>query len=106
MEVFFKNLTSDETSIEKLVEDLAMLANDVEDLVRVSGANLGEESRQELMTAVQKIKARCESIKEHAVAGVRATDRAIRTHPYSSLGVAFTGGLVLGALLFWRRRHR
>ena len=104
MEVFFKNLTSDETSIEKLVEDLAMLANDVEDLVRVSGANLAEESRQQLMSALQRVKARCESLRVHAVAGVRATDRAIRKHPYPSLGVAFAGGLLLGALLLCRRR--
>jgi ElaB/YqjD/DUF883 family membrane-anchored ribosome-binding protein len=103
MEVYFKNLTSEETSIEKLVEDLAMLANDVEDLVRVSGASLGEESRQQLMTAVERIKRRSDSLRVHAVAGVRATDRAIRSHPYSSLGVAVAAGLILGALLFRRR---
>jgi len=104
MEVFFKNLTSDETSIEKLVEDLAMLANDVEDLVRVSGAGLGEESRRELMTALERIKMRCESLKAHAMAGARETDRVIRRYPYPSLGIAIGAGLVLGALLCRRRR--
>ena len=104
MEVFFKNLTSDETSIEKLVEDLAMLANDVEDLVRVSGATLGEASRRELMSALQRVKMRLESLRVQAVAGVRATDRVIRKHPYPSLGVAFAGGVLLGALILCRRR--
>ena len=105
MEVYFKNLTSEEVSIEKLVEDLAMLANDVEDFVRVSGAGLAEDSREQLMTALQRIKTRCESLKGHALAGAKATDRAIRRHPYPSLGIVFAAGVVLGAAVFARRRR-
>ena len=102
MEVFFKNLTGDEVSVEKLVEDLMILADDVENLVLASGANLPEESREELMTAVQRLKGRCEAVKTHAIAGARATDKAIRTHPYQSLGIAFAAGFALASLL--RRR--
>src|SRR5688572_9378917 len=99
MEVFFKNLTGEEVSIEKLVEDLTVLAQDVEDLVKVSSANLGEESKEQLVTAIQCVKARCESLKTQAVAGAKATDRAIRMHPYTSLGIAVGVGFVLGALV-------
>lgn len=99
MEVFFKNLTGEEVSIEKLVEDLTVLAQDVEDLVKVSSANLGEESKEQLVTAIQRVKARCESLKTHAVAGAKATDRAIRMHPYTSLGIAVGVGFALGALV-------
>ncbi len=59
MEVYFKNLTNDAVSVEKLVDDLACLANDVEVLVKATRGNLGEESQQELLTAMQRIKARC-----------------------------------------------
>ena len=103
MEVFFKNLTGDEVSVEKLVEDLVMLANDVEHLVRTTGADLPEESRRELMTALQRLKSRCESLKTHAIAGARATDKVIRRYPYYSLGVALAVGFGL-ASLFQRKR--
>ena len=97
MEVFFKNLTGEEVSIEKLVEDLTVLAQDVEQLVKVSAANLGEESKAQLVTAAQRIKARCERLKSQAVAGAKATDRAIRLHPYTSLAIAVGVGFILGA---------
>lgn len=99
MEVFFKNLTGEEVSIEKLVEDLKVLAEDVEHLVKVSGANLAGDSKEQLVTAAQRVKQRCENLRVHAVAGARATDRAIRTHPYTTLGVALGVGFILGALV-------
>jgi ElaB/YqjD/DUF883 family membrane-anchored ribosome-binding protein len=98
MEVFFKNLTGEEVSIEKLVEDLTVLAQDVEELVKVSSGNLGEESKEQLVSAVQRIKARSERLRGQAVAGAKATDRAIRLHPYTSLGIAVGVGFLLGAL--------
>ena len=103
MEVYFKNLTGDEVSVEKLVEDLVMLANDVEDLVRATGSSLPDESKQELMTALERLKGRCEAVKTHAIAGAKATDKVIRTHPYYSLGIAFAAGFGLASLL---QRHR
>jgi ElaB/YqjD/DUF883 family membrane-anchored ribosome-binding protein len=98
MEVYFENLTNDAVSVEKLVDDLACLANDVEVLVKATRGNLGEESQQELLTAVQRIKARCESIRQNALAGLRATDRTIRRHPYLSLGAVLGVGFLVGAL--------
>jgi ElaB/YqjD/DUF883 family membrane-anchored ribosome-binding protein len=103
MEVYFKNLTGDEVSVEKLVEDLVMLANDVENLVRVSGSNLPDESKEELMSALDRLKRRCEVFKTHAITGAKATDKAIRTHPYHSLGIAFGLGFGLAALVLRRR---
>ena len=103
MEVYFKNLTGDEVSVEKLVEDLMMLADDMEDLVRATSTNLSEDSKEELMTALQRVKSRCEGLKGHALAGARATDKVIRNHPYYSLGIAFGVGFAL-ASIFQRRR--
>jgi ElaB/YqjD/DUF883 family membrane-anchored ribosome-binding protein len=99
MEVFFKNLTGEEVSIEKLVEDLTVLAQDVEELVKVSSVNLGEDSKEQLRSAAQRIRVRCERLKEHAIAGAKATDRAIRLHPYTALGIAVGVGFVLGAIV-------
>jgi ElaB/YqjD/DUF883 family membrane-anchored ribosome-binding protein len=98
MEVYFENLTNDTVSVEKLVDDLACLANDVEVLVKATRGNLGQESQQELLTAMQRIKARCESIRQNALVGLRATDRTIRRHPYLALGAVLGLGFLLGAL--------
>lgn len=99
MEVYFKNLSSEETSTEKLVEDLMLLVHDAEDLIEATGATLGHESREHLRTALERVKSRSEKIKEHAVASAQATDRLIRKHPYSSLGLAFGVGLLMGMLV-------
>ena len=42
-------------------------------------------------------------VKEHAVDGAKATDEAIREHPYQSIGIALGVGVLLGLLL--RRRN-
>lgn len=59
-------------------------------------ADKGREAAGRLNAAVQSAKA---NIQEKTVASARATDRAIRQHPYESLGVAFGLGLVIGVLI-------
>lgn len=43
-----------------------------------------------------------EHLEDRAVAGARVTDRAIRSNPYQSLGVALGAGVVIGILLHRR----
>lgn len=99
MEVYFDNLTAENASLDKLAEDVTLLLQDAEALVQASGGNLSEASRAEMQSALERVKTRGQRIKQQALAGVRATDRVIRRHPYQSLGVAFSLGLLLGALL-------
>ena len=99
MEVYFKNLTDEGVSVEKLVEDLMCLTNDVEGLVKATTASRGPDSQQELATALERIKARCQSIKQSVVAGAQATDQLIHRHPYSSIGVMLGLGILAGALI-------
>ena len=99
MEVYFKNLSSDDASAEKLVEDLMMLVQDAEQLVKVTGANMAEASRHELVSALERVKTRAESIKQRAVAGAQATDRLIRDNPYRSLAVVFGVGVIAGMII-------
>jgi ElaB/YqjD/DUF883 family membrane-anchored ribosome-binding protein len=104
MEVYFKNLSAEETPTERLVEDVMALVNEAEDFVKLSSANLGDGDKQELKTALERIKTQCEKVKQHALAGAREADRLIRRHPYSSLGIAFGAGILLG--LFLKRDSR
>jgi ElaB/YqjD/DUF883 family membrane-anchored ribosome-binding protein len=98
MEVFFKNLTAEGIATDRLVEDLHSLVEETEELLRRTGVGLAEESREQLFTNLQKLKACSVTLRAQAKAGVRATDRVIRDHPYSSLGLVFLTGLGLGFL--------
>jgi ElaB/YqjD/DUF883 family membrane-anchored ribosome-binding protein len=56
----------------------------------------GREAATRLATALDSARTR---VQEGTVAGAKATDRAIREHPYQSLGVAFGAGVLIGVLI-------
>src|SRR2546430_11879593 len=104
MEVYYKDLISEETSLEKLVDDLARVVQGADELAQASGVHLPEEKRREITTRLDRLKEQCGKLKEQAMSGARATDKLLRKHPYSSLGVAFGCGLLIGALVFRRSK--
>jgi len=59
-------------------------------------ADATREAANRLSTAMQTAK---NNIQEKTTASARATDRAIRQHPYESLGIAFGVGLLLGVII-------
>ena len=99
METYFSNITAGEGTKEKLVQDLMTLVNDAEALVKATGGQLADKSRAELNTALDRVKASCHKLQDHAVAGARSADRIIREHPYQSVGVAFGVGLLIAVLV-------
>src|SRR6266404_5861756 len=56
----------------------------------------GRETARRLGTAWESAKS---SVQERAVTSAKATDRAIRDHPYESIGIAFGIGVLLGVLI-------
>jgi ElaB/YqjD/DUF883 family membrane-anchored ribosome-binding protein len=56
----------------------------------------GKAAAGRLTQALDTAKSR---VQESTVAGAKATDRAIREHPYESLGVAFGLGVLIGVLI-------
>ena len=99
MEVYFKNLTAENASLDQLAEDVCLLVQEAEALVQVTGDNLSEASKAGLQSVLERVKTRGERIKQQALAGARATDRVIRQYPYQSLGIMFGLGIIMGALL-------
>ena len=99
MEVYFENLTAENASLDKLADDVCLLLQDAEALVKATGAQLSEESKAELENALARVKTRGERIKQQALTSARATDRIIRQYPYQSLGVVFGVGVLVGALI-------
>jgi len=56
----------------------------------------GREAAGKLSAALVNAKTK---IQEQTTAGARATDRAIREHPYESIGIAFGVGVLIGVLI-------
>lgn len=99
METFFKNMTGEEGTKQRLVKDLITLVHDAEDLVKATGGDIAEKSKKEIMEALERVKASCQRLEEQAATTLRAADRAIRKHPYESMGIALGVGVVVGVLL-------
>jgi ElaB/YqjD/DUF883 family membrane-anchored ribosome-binding protein len=82
--------------------DLGTLAEDARALMAATADVAGEkvsEARKRLAAALdsgQKIFGR---VKEKAVEGAKATDEAVREHPYQAIGIALGVGALLGYLL-------
>jgi ElaB/YqjD/DUF883 family membrane-anchored ribosome-binding protein len=103
MELYYKDLISEDASLERLVDDLMLVVQGANEFAEAAGANLPQIKREEIQTHLQRLKESCRRIKEQAVAGAVATDKVLRQHPYSSLGIAFAFGLLTGTL-FCRKR--
>jgi ElaB/YqjD/DUF883 family membrane-anchored ribosome-binding protein len=103
MELYYKDLISEDASLERLVDDLMLVVQGANEFAEAAGANLTQIKRQEIQTHLQRLKDSCRRIKAQAVASAVATDKVLREHPYSSLGIAFACGLLTGTLVTRKR---
>ena len=99
MEVYYKDLISKETSLEKLVDDLAVAVRGADHLAEAVAGHLPARQRQQFKSRLEQFKHSCERLKSQAVVGARAADKTLRQYPYSSIGFAFSLGLLAGTLL-------
>ncbi len=107
MELYYKDLISEEASLEKLVDDLALVVQGVEEFAQAAKAQLEPSRQQELASRLQTLKERCRRVKQRLLAGGMAAGKAVRAYPYYSAGFAFALGLLGGILLGRKRRlHR
>jgi ElaB/YqjD/DUF883 family membrane-anchored ribosome-binding protein len=72
--------------------------------VDVAGEKVGE-ARKRLAAALERGKEIAGDVRDKAVAGAKATDKAVREHPYQAIGIALGVGMLLGYLVA-RRRSR
>jgi ElaB/YqjD/DUF883 family membrane-anchored ribosome-binding protein len=103
METHFDAMQSENPiSREKVKDDLRVLMRDAEELLKVTAGDVSEkakEARSRLAEAIEKAKTTCHRLEEKTVAAAKATDKAIREHPYESIGIAFGVGILLGVLI-------
>jgi ElaB/YqjD/DUF883 family membrane-anchored ribosome-binding protein len=98
MELYYKDLISEDASLDKLVDDLLQVVQGAGELAQATGANLGS-GREEITSRLQRLKEGCNRVRQHAVGSALATDKVLRRYPYSFAGFAFAAGLVVGAIL-------
>ena len=96
MEVYFKDLISEEASLERLVDDLSRVVQGVDDLAKAIGVNLAEPSHSEVAHRLSHLKEKCQAMKLQVIEKARATDRMVRENPYPTLAIAFVVGLLAG----------
>jgi ElaB/YqjD/DUF883 family membrane-anchored ribosome-binding protein len=68
------------------------------------GESEKHELRAKLEAATEKAKEVCKRLQEETVAAAKATDKAVREHPYQAIGIAFGVGLLIGVLVTRCRR--
>ncbi|MCU0770525.1 MAG: DUF883 domain-containing protein [Verrucomicrobia bacterium] len=108
METHFENIEREHEAISKdrVVGDLKTLARDAEELLKATAGEMGEkmsekakQARSRLAIALEQAKVSCARWEDKTVAAARATDKAIRSHPYESAGAAFVMGVLIGVLI-------
>ncbi len=105
MELYYKDLISEEASLEKLVDDLLKIVQGVDEFAQAAGATLNVPHKEELTSRLQKLKEGCSRIRVQAVKSALATDKVIRQYPYSFAGFAFALGII-GGVLACRLRYK
>jgi ElaB/YqjD/DUF883 family membrane-anchored ribosome-binding protein len=89
-------------STEILLQELKEVVRDGEALMQSGDGELsdqGKAARTRLSAALESARETGRRLHEQTVAGAKATDRAIREHPYQSIGIAFGVGLLIGVLV-------
>ena len=82
------------------------LKNEAKDMGReakeIATEKMGEwsnKTRAAASAAMESARAAYQVAQSKTLSGAKATDEAIRTNPYSALGIAFGAGLLLGFLI-------
>ena len=104
MELYYKDLISEDASLEKLVDNLMLVVQGADELAQAAGTGLAPMDKEEITTGLQRIKSGYRRLEQHALAGAQAADKLMRHYPYSAAGFAFA----LGMLAAWglSRKHR
>jgi ElaB/YqjD/DUF883 family membrane-anchored ribosome-binding protein len=84
---------------EKLIGDVKVLANDVEELLKATAAQSGEKIAEARVRAQAAIaRARTVAI-EQGKQAAQTTDEYVRENPWAAIGVSAAIGLLVGLLI-------
>jgi ElaB/YqjD/DUF883 family membrane-anchored ribosome-binding protein len=99
MELYYKDLISEDASLEKLVDNLTLVVQGADEFAAAASAGLETERRREISSRLQRLKDACRRIEDRTIYTAQAAGKMVRRFPYSSAGFAFGLGLLIGALV-------
>jgi ElaB/YqjD/DUF883 family membrane-anchored ribosome-binding protein len=95
-----------EVSTDKLMEDLRLVVEDAEELLRATAGNAGEKvaaararAEDSIRAARARIAAAGEDAAERTREAAKATDEYVQHHPWTAVGIAAGVGLLVGYIL-------
>jgi len=88
-----------ETRVQDLGNQAKSIGRDAKELLKEKAEELTNRTKAVGVAAWESAQAACGTAQEKAVAGVKATDQAIRQNPYQALGIAFGVGLLIGFMI-------
>jgi len=92
--------------LDKVVDDLKTLGHDADRLMKATAGDAKDglvDARARLDKAIVSARRTCEQAKQKVRKGIEDADELVRQKPYQSIGLAFGAGLLIGALVVWRR---
>jgi len=103
---WMKDTQGERVTTDKLRTDLRVLANDMEQLLKATAGQTGqqiEDVRSKAEESLKTAKARVDALQEAALAKARAagreTDRYVHANPWPVMAICAVAGIALGALL-------
>jgi ElaB/YqjD/DUF883 family membrane-anchored ribosome-binding protein len=104
MELYYENLISERSSVEKLVDDLMCIVQGADEMIQAADANNWEPARErEISDRLARLKEACLRLKQRASACADAADKIVRQNPYASIGLACAIGVMIGAAISRKR---
>jgi ElaB/YqjD/DUF883 family membrane-anchored ribosome-binding protein len=85
-----------------IADETNHLAADARALLAATSDVAGEkvcEARKRLSAALERGRVLAGQVRDQAVAGAKATDQAVRTHPYQAIAIGVGVGALLGFLV-------
>src|ERR1039458_8227244 len=97
-----KNKENMNKETQATTNDMGTLAEDARDLMTATADVAGEKvsaARKRLAAALDSAKEIAGNVRDRAIAGAKATDEAVREHPYQAIGIALGVGVLIGYLV-------
>ena len=75
------------------------------EVIERAGVMEKSDLRAKLNGAIDRTKEMCGRLQTQTAAAAKASDKAIRGHPYQAIGTAFGLGMLVGLLAMRRKHH-
>lgn len=88
-----------ESRTKDLTNDAKDAGRNIKEAATETAEDWAERTKAAGVAAMNSAKAAYQAAQNKTIAGAKATDQAIRTNPYTALGIALSAGILIGLLI-------